>query len=209
MGAERREERGQTGGPPVNLLLLGPQGSGKGTQAARIAAEYGIPHVSTGDMFRAAIAAGTRARPRGRADPTTRGELVPDELTIELIEERLAEDDAREGFVLDGFPRNLAQAEALDAMLSAIGRDLDAMLFFDLPDDVAARAHAAAPRQEGRDRRHARGDRAAARHLPRRRPSRSSSTTARPASSCRCTPTRTMNEVFAEIQHALDQVAAR
>jgi len=115
--------------------MLGPQGSGKGTQAARIAAEYGIPHVATGDMFRAAMEAdtelGRRIRPLYEA-----GELIPDDVTIELIEERLAEDDARDGFVLDGFPRNLAQAQALDAMLSAIGRDLDAILFLDVPESV-------------------------------------------------------------------------
>ncbi len=120
----------------MNLLVLGPQGAGKGTQAKRIAADYGIPHVSTGDMFRAAIATGS---PLGqKVEPIlAAGELVPDELTVALIRERLDEDDARDGFVLDGFPRNLAQAEALDAMLAGIGRGLDAILFFDLPDDVA------------------------------------------------------------------------
>jgi adenylate kinase len=119
----------------MDLLVLGPQGAGKGTQAKRIAADHGIPHVSTGDMFRAAIAAGS---PLGqRVEPIlASGELVPDELTVELIRERLSDDDARDGFVLDGFPRNLAQAEALDAMLAAIGRGLDAILLFDLPDDV-------------------------------------------------------------------------
>lgn len=120
----------------MNLLVLGPQGAGKGTQAKRIAADYGIPHVSTGDMFRAAIAA--RSPLGQRVEPIlAAGELVPDELTVELIRERLSEDDARDGFVLDGFPRNLAQAEALDSTLAEIGRGLDAILFFDLPDDVA------------------------------------------------------------------------
>jgi adenylate kinase len=120
----------------VNLLVLGPQGAGKGTQAKRIAVDYGIPHVSTGDMFRAAIAART---PLGqRVEPIlASGELVPDALTIELIRERLGADDARRGFVLDGFPRNLAQADALDAMLGEIGRVPDAVLYFDLPDDIA------------------------------------------------------------------------
>ena len=120
----------------MNLLVLGPQGAGKGTQAKRIAADYGIPHISTGDMFRAAIAAGS---PLGqKVEPIlAAGELVPDELTIELIRERLAEDDARKGFVLDGFPRNIAQCEALDLMLAEIGRTLDAILYFDLPDGVA------------------------------------------------------------------------
>jgi len=115
----------------VNLLVLGPQGSGKGTQASRLAEEREIPHVSTGDMFRAAIAAGT---PLGRrVEPIlASGELVPDELTVALIRERLSEPDATRGFVLDGFPRNLAQAEALDAMLTEIDRELDLVLFFDL-----------------------------------------------------------------------------
>jgi adenylate kinase len=120
----------------VNLLVLGPQGAGKGTQAKRIAAEHGIPHVSTGDMFRAAIAAQS---PLGQkvAPIVAAGELVPDELTVGLIRERLSEEDALGGFVLDGFPRNLAQAEELDGMLAGIGRGLDAILFFDLPDDIA------------------------------------------------------------------------
>jgi adenylate kinase len=120
----------------VNLLVLGPQGAGKGTQAKRISSEYGIPHISTGDMFRAAIAART---PLGQqVEPIlASGQLVPDEVTIALIRERLSLPDAADGFVLDGFPRNLAQAEALDAMLAEIGRGLDAILFFDLPDDIA------------------------------------------------------------------------
>jgi adenylate kinase len=117
-------------------LLLGPQGSGKGTQAQRIAAEFGIPHISTGDMFRAAVAEGT---PLGRrVQPILdRGELVPDALTIELIGNRLSDPDAAEGFVLDGFPRNLEQATALDELLEDLGRQLDAAVFFDLPDDLA------------------------------------------------------------------------
>jgi adenylate kinase len=120
----------------MNLLVLGPQGAGKGTQAKRIAADYALPHVSTGDMFRAAIAAGTALGKRV-APILAAGELVSDEITLALIEERLAETDALKGFVLDGFPRNLAQAEALDAMFRKIHRRLDAVLFFDLPDDIA------------------------------------------------------------------------
>jgi adenylate kinase len=120
----------------VNLLVLGPQGAGKGTQAKRIAADYAIPHVSTGDMFRDAI--GARSELGLRVEPIlASGELVPDDLTIALIRDRLAAPDALGGFVLDGFPRNAAQADELDAMLAAIGRRLDAILFFDLPDDVA------------------------------------------------------------------------
>ena len=120
----------------MNLLVLGPQGSGKGTQAQRLSADHGIPHVSTGDMFRAAIADGTELG--GRVEPIlAAGELVPDELTVALIRERLSKPDTAAGFVLDGFPRNLAQAEELDAMLAEIGRTLDAVLFFDVPDEVA------------------------------------------------------------------------
>jgi len=120
----------------MNLLILGPQGAGKGTQAKRIAADYAIPHVSTGDMFRAAIAAGTELG--RRVEPLlASGHLVPDEVTVALIRERLADPDALHGFILDGFPRNEAQAVALDDMLAGIGRRLDAILFLDLPDEVA------------------------------------------------------------------------
>jgi adenylate kinase len=133
----------------VNLLVLGPQGSGKGTQAKLLAGDLGIPHVSTGDMFRAAIAHGTEL---GRqVEPIlAAGELVPDELTVALIRERLAEPDAADGFVLDGFPRNLAQAEALDGMLAAIGRALDAVLFFDLSDELAIERMLGRAQEEGR-----------------------------------------------------------
>ena len=119
----------------MNLLVLGPQGAGKGTQANRIAAEFEIPHISTGDMFRAAIDAGTELG-RTVAPLLANGVLVPDEVTIALIRDRLSQDDAQRGFVLDGFPRNLAQAEALDELLEREGLGLDAILFFDLPDEV-------------------------------------------------------------------------
>ena len=120
----------------MNLLVLGPQGSGKGTQASRIADERAIPHISTGEMFRAAIAAGTEL---GReVEPIlAAGLLVPDEITVALIRERLSWPDARRGFVLDGFPRNLAQAEVLDAMLDEVGQPLDAVLFLDVADQVS------------------------------------------------------------------------
>ena len=134
----------------MNLLVLGPQGSGKGTQATRIAAEHGIPHVSTGEMFRAAIAEGSELG--RRVGPIlASGELVPDELTVALIRERLAAPDAGDGFVLDGFPRNLAQAEALDAMLGEIGRTLDAVLFFDLSDEIATERIRGRALDEGRE----------------------------------------------------------
>jgi adenylate kinase len=133
----------------VNLLVLGPQGSGKGTQAKRIAADHDIPHVSTGDMFRAAVA--SKSELGRKVEPIlASGELVPDELTVELIRERLSEDDARRGFILDGFPRNLAQAQALDATLARIGRHLDAILFLDLPDEVCIERMSTRAADEGR-----------------------------------------------------------
>ena len=149
----------------MNVLVLGPQGSGKGTQAKRVSAEHEIPHVSTGDMFRAL----DDATPLGREvnEIMERGDLVPDEITIRMIRERLAEDDARDGFILDGFPRNLAQAEALDEMLREIGRGLDVIFFFDLDDETAKDAGARPCARGGADRRHAGVDRAPAGDLPR------------------------------------------
>jgi adenylate kinase len=134
----------------VNLLVIGPQGSGKGTQAARLSEAHGIPHVSTGEMFRRAIAGGTELG--RRVEPIlAAGKLVPDDLTVALIRDRLAEPDGAPGFVLDGFPRNLAQAEALDEMLEDIGRVLDAVLFFDLADEVAVERLRERGREEGRE----------------------------------------------------------
>ena len=118
----------------MNLLVLGPQGAGKGTQSARISAEYGIPHIATGDMFRA-LDASTELGRQVKAIMDA-GTLVPDEITVSMIRERLSQPDAERGFALDGFPRNLAQAEALDEMLGSIGRGLDAILCFDVPDSV-------------------------------------------------------------------------
>jgi len=120
----------------LNILILGPQGAGKGTQAKRLSASYGIPHISTGDMLREAIANGTELGQRVKPILES-GELVPDELMIELIRERLSEPDAAEGFVLDGFPRTFAQAEALEPMLREIGKPLSAVLVLQLPEDVA------------------------------------------------------------------------
>ena len=133
----------------MNLLLLGPQGAGKGTQAKRISAEYEIPHVATGDMFRAELAAGT---PFGKevGEIMARGDLVPDEMTVQMIENRLAEPDAADGFVLDGFPRNLAQAQALDTMLGSIGRVLDAILFFAVSDEIGMERALSRAALEGR-----------------------------------------------------------
>ena len=112
----------------VDLVLLGPPGSGKGTQAARLSAAQGIPHIATGDIFRALVEAGTPLGQRVKAF-LERGELVPDDLVIDVIRHRLGEADATHGFVLDGFPRTVPQAEALDRLLVELGRPLDAVLY--------------------------------------------------------------------------------
>ncbi|ADG75519.1 adenylate kinase [Cellulomonas flavigena DSM 20109] len=106
------------------LVLLGPPGAGKGTQAARLAERLGVPAVSTGDIFRSNIKNGTELGKRVQ-DITASGALVPDELTNELVRDRLAQADAVEGFLLDGYPRNVAQVAALDEMLAVAGRELD------------------------------------------------------------------------------------
>jgi adenylate kinase len=133
----------------VNILILGPQGSGKGTQAQRIAASYGIVHIATGDMLRQAILAktelGLKVKPIYDA-----GELVPDDLMIGLIRERLEHDVGDEGFILDGFPRTMAQAEALDAMLREIDRSLTVVLQLDVPEDVCVARLSKRAAEEGR-----------------------------------------------------------
>ena len=106
------------------LLLLGAPGAGKGTQAERLVEKLGIPQISTGDMLRDAVSAGTEIGLKAR-DTMDRGELVPDELVIGVAEERLGRADAREGFILDGFPRTVAQARALDGMLERMGTRLE------------------------------------------------------------------------------------
>jgi adenylate kinase len=120
----------------LNIVILGPPGAGKGTQGQRMSAELGIPHVNTGDMYRAAVAAGTplgeRVRPIMEA-----GDLVPDDLTIEVVRERLSQPDTKDGFILDGFPRTLPQAEALDEILGESDRELTVVLDFELPEEVA------------------------------------------------------------------------
>jgi adenylate kinase len=118
----------------MNILLLGPQGAGKGTQAKRIAAEYGLQHIASGDLYRAAIASGSDLG--RRVEPIlAAGELVPDEITIPLIRSEI--EGSEEGFVLDGYPRNLAQAEALDEMLEQIDRPLSIEVLLELDDEVA------------------------------------------------------------------------
>lgn len=109
------------------ILLMGPPGAGKGTQAERLISEYGIPQISTGDMFRAAVKAGT-ALGREAKSYMDKGALVPDSVTVGIVKERLSEEDCRKGWILDGFPRTTAQAAALDAMLHDMGITLTAVL---------------------------------------------------------------------------------
>ena len=111
----------------MNIVLLGPPGAGKGTQAARIVEKYGVPHISTGDIFRANIKAGTELGKRAQ-EYMNRGELVPDDLVIEIATTRLLADDCAEGFLLDGFPRTVYQAEKLDEFLAAHGSKIDKVL---------------------------------------------------------------------------------
>jgi adenylate kinase len=191
----------------LNILLLGPQGAGKGTQGRLISAEYGIPHIATGDILRAAIVAGTEV---GRkAEPLLNsGQLVPDEIMIGLIRDRLAQEDTQRGFVLDGFPRTVAQAEALDAMLEKIERPLKVVFEFQVPEEISVERLRRRAEEEGRaddtpeairtrlrlyreqteplvEHYRARGDLVG---LP---------------------ADRTVDEVFADIQRALEQVAVR
>jgi adenylate kinase len=122
---------------PLDIVILGPPGAGKGTQAKLISAEAGIPHINTGDIIRAEIAAETEFGRKVKSY-NDGGELVPDELVIERVRERLEEPDTLGGFVLDGFPRTLVQAEALDRMLEEIERgELSIVLHFQLPAEMA------------------------------------------------------------------------
>lgn len=111
----------------MNIVLLGPPGAGKGTQALRIAKTYDVPHISTGEIFRRAVADETEMGMRAKAY-MNRGELVPDEVVIGIVKERLEGPDCDEGFLLDGFPRTVAQAEALESELTKAGRELDSVL---------------------------------------------------------------------------------
>ena len=133
----------------LDIVILGPPGAGKGTQAKRISTETAIPHIATGDMLRVAMdeqtEMGVRIKPIYDA-----GDLVPDDLMIELIRERLGMSDTTDGFILDGFPRNVAQAEALDRMLEEIDRELTAVLYFQVPDELAVERLHVRALQEGR-----------------------------------------------------------
>jgi adenylate kinase len=191
----------------LNILLLGPQGAGKGTQGRLVSAEHGIPHIATGDILRTAMAAGTEL---GRQVKPTydAGGLVPDDVMIALIRERLTSDDVASGFVLDGFPRNAVQAEALDEMLEEIGRPLSVVLEFQLPEEVAVERLTRRAEEEGRadDTPESIGRRLRLYHEQtepliehyRARGSLVGIHADRP-----------VGEVFAEIQRALEQVAVR
>ncbi|MFF5633890.1 adenylate kinase [Streptomyces sp. NPDC012825] len=118
----------------MRIVLVGPPGAGKGTQAAFLAKNLDIPHISTGDLFRANISRGTELGLKAKAFMDA-GDLVPDEVTIGMAKDRMEQPDAVNGFLLDGFPRNVAQAEALDAVLKAEGMELDAVLDLEVPED--------------------------------------------------------------------------
>ena len=119
----------------MNIVLLGAPGAGKGTQAQKLVEEYGFAHISTGDLLRAAVKAQSELGKQAKSFMDA-GKLVPDELVINLVKERLEDDDAQKGFILDGFPRNTAQAVTLDSELAAMDRTLDAALLVSVESDV-------------------------------------------------------------------------
>lgn len=119
----------------MNIVLLGAPGAGKGTQAQKLVEEFGVAHISTGDLLRAAVKAGTKLGVKAK-EYMDAGQLVPDKLVVDLVKERLAADDAKNGFILDGFPRNTAQAVTLDSALADMGLSLDAALLVDVKAEV-------------------------------------------------------------------------
>ena len=122
----------------LNLILLGPPGAGKGTQAERLQDDFQVPFISTGDMLRANVKGGTELGREAR-NYMDAGELVPDDLIVAMVAERLQEDDAEDGFILDGFPRTIEQAHALDRQLSELSRRVTAVLLIDVPDSDLVR----------------------------------------------------------------------
>lgn len=118
----------------MNIILMGLPGAGKGTQASEIVKKFPIPHISTGDMFRKAIKDETDLGKEAKSY-MDRGELVPDEVTVGIVKERISEDDAKKGFLLDGFPRTIDQAEALNDILSELGRNIDAIINIEVPEE--------------------------------------------------------------------------
>jgi adenylate kinase len=133
----------------MRLVLLGPPGSGKGTQAVRLKEHLQVPHISTGDLLRAEVAAGS-ALGREASAVMARGELVSDEILLGMLENRFSRDDTRGGFILDGYPRNLAQADALNALLERIGQPMDAAVQLDVPTELLVERIAGRAQAEGR-----------------------------------------------------------
>ncbi|GIX35824.1 MAG: adenylate kinase [Lysobacteraceae bacterium] len=133
----------------MRLVLLGAPGSGKGTQAARLKEALGVPHISTGDLLRAAVAAGTPLGQQAKA-VMERGELVSDDIVLGMLEERLAQGDVGKGFILDGYPRNLAQANALEALLERIQQPVDLAVQLDVGTELLIQRLAGRAKEEGR-----------------------------------------------------------
>lgn len=133
----------------MRLVLLGPPGAGKGTQSARIAQQHAVPHISTGDIFREHVKGCTDLGIQAQ-EYLDRGELVPNDVVNRMVGERLAAPDAKHGWLLDGYPRTVPQAEALEELLDKIGQPLDAVLWFDVPEDEFTRRIQSRAKQEGR-----------------------------------------------------------
>ena len=133
----------------MRLLLLGAPGSGKGTQAARLKDSLGVPHISTGDLLRAEVAAGSKLGLEAR-EVMARGELVSDAILLGMLEDRFSRADTADGFILDGYPRNLAQAAALDALLARIGRPMDFAVQLEVPSELLVERIAGRAKAEGR-----------------------------------------------------------
>ncbi|CTP88637.1 Adenylate kinase [Xanthomonas translucens pv. poae] len=134
----------------MRLVLLGPPGSGKGTQASRLKDKLQIPHISTGDLLRAEVAAGTPLGVQAK-EVMARGDLVSDDILLGMLESRLGRDDVANGFILDGYPRNLTQASALDELLAKIGQPLDAVVQLDVATELLVERIAGRAKAEGRE----------------------------------------------------------